>query len=153
MKRWRSALLLLATLAGGATHAGLNHARAQGYESGEGWSVEWVLPGCQSIIRDDMTGWRAGVCFGIVMAVIDMKSASPFAIQNTAVPLSVRQRLARDSVCPPRSATDVDGIRIVVAHAQRGQANGTLPNPRSHIFSALAYNALQAAWPCEIPTN
>jgi hypothetical protein len=59
--------------------------RAQGYESGEGWSVEWVMPGCLSIIQGGRRDYRAGVCLGIVMAVIDMRSVSVSTLRRRSL--------------------------------------------------------------------
>jgi hypothetical protein len=128
-------------------------ARAQGYENGEGWSVEWVLPGCLQVIQGSRQDHRSGVCIGVVMAVLDMRSVSATSLRLPTMPLAERQRLARESICVPHTATDLDGIQVAVAYARRIMADGTLGRPSSQMFSALVYRALQQAWPCQVPVE
>lgn len=126
-------------------------ARAQGYENGEGWSVEWVLPGCLQVIQGSRQDHRSGVCMGVAMAVLDMRSVSNSSLRHPIQGLAERQRLARESICEPRGTTDLDVVQVAVAYARRVMADGTLGRPSSHMFSALVYRALQQAWPCQVP--
>jgi len=126
-------------------------ARAQGYENGEGWSVEWVLPGCLQVIQGSRQDHRSGVCMGVAMAVLDMRSVSNSSLRHPIQGLAERQRLARESICEPRGTTDLDVVQLAVAYARRVMADGTLGRPSSHMFSALVYRALQQAWPCQVP--
>jgi len=126
-------------------------ARAQGYENGEGWSVEWVLPGCLQVIQGSRQDHRSGVCMGVAMAVLDMRSVSNSSLRHPIQGLAERQRLARESICEPRGTTDLDVVQLAVAYARRVMADGTLGRPSSQMFSALVYRALQQAWPCQVP--
>ena len=128
-------------------------ARAQGYENGEGWSVEWVLPGCLQVIQGSRQDHRSGVCMGVAMAVLDMRSVSNSSLRRPIQALAERQRLARESICEPRGTTDVDVVQVAVAYARRAMADGTLGRPSSQMFSALVYRSLQHAWPCQVPVE
>lgn len=49
---------------------------------------------------------------------------------------------ARD-VCPPDSATNEQGVRVVVAYIDR------IPARMHEPFAKLSIEALRAAWPCK----
>jgi hypothetical protein len=96
-------------------------------------TVEWVLPGCQAIISDQLavSPLKAGICGGSIKQLLFIANALP----------------REHRMCPPRGVTLEQAVRVVVQYLP--PQSPRLQEP----FYQIAMEALSSSWPCRGPTG
>lgn len=95
-------------------------------------SANWVMPGCREYLAHSsrtlfQNGWCAGIVHGVAGMTILMKLPSE------------NQLFCADT---PPHATNDQLVRVVVAYIE------ARPQRMHEPFTVLAFEAMQAAWPC-----